>query len=212
MVAELQLERVRLRTAYKQQLAAAALAGTTVGANGKAGVDSSEANTNTASSSGAAGRSTRSTVPALDMGALNGSSSNGSGSSEYVSADSKLEMLFNSSKAVAGAASSALLSGLPMGGVRSARRRPGSSAAGGAAPLEQVLPESSMRWVGVVMQCLPLFPALMSMCAANTRAVCRSDLLEIVRDLQAQAERFDRTKPKVRSAVIVVSKLCNNVD
>jgi hypothetical protein len=147
MVQELQIERQRLKALYKQQVLQQTamqniVNGTT--ARGELNGNSSSRTTPSVASvpgdrTGGATRSTRSTVvPSLDLTNMN----NG----EYISADSKLEMLFNSSKTAVGNASSTLLAGLPMGGRGSAtRRKPTNVTTNGIPPLDQVLSESNMR-------------------------------------------------------------------
>jgi hypothetical protein len=143
MVQELQMERQRLKALYRQKVLQQTALQNNANARDPSANSSSRATAvasvpgeNNKQSNGT--RSTRSTVPALDLTNTN----NG----EYISADSKLEMLFNSSKTAVGHASSALLAGLPMGGRNGAtRRKPNNVATNGIPPLDQVLSETSMR-------------------------------------------------------------------
>lgn len=96
---------------------------------------------------------------------------------EYVSADSKLEQLFNRNNSgngrdikdnVSVSGGSTLGAAAALLGSATARRKKIPNTSNGSLPLDQVLSESSMR----------------------------ADFLEIVRDLQSRAEAFERTKPK----------------
>ncbi len=153
MTVELQAERTRLKNAYRQQIAAAALLGTSSMANNS---NDSTNSINIAANGGNTVPTTSTSAAAVAAAAASrltrrsGLAQNGSGAGDNSAAapDSKLDMLFNSGKAMAGNASSALLSGLPMGVRNGNRRKPVAGANSGAvvgAPLEQVLPEGSMR-------------------------------------------------------------------
>lgn len=145
MVQELQVEKQRLKTQYKQHVLQQTvmqnntnntnIRGVEIQVNGSGSSRASVAHDK--ATAGTASRSTRSTVPALDLSNVNG---------EYVSADSKLEMLFNSTRTAVGNASTALLAGLPMGGRNTTRRKPTNNVVNsGIPPLDQVLSENNMR-------------------------------------------------------------------